>query len=300
MGRHSAVKAPRGAPDDRLPIAGQPQATPDFSRIRSMAIMQGDLGDYALPELLQFLLTVRKKGQLLIECQEPPRSASVYFAGGRVVHAYCPPDVGEQAIYRLLHWRQGRFMFLSGASPELETIHTDLRNLLLEGMRIADEQPDASDQLPHGNAILHAERDAQHISAIRITVFQWRLLSLIDGRRTIADIIALCGRDASDASVDLLQLLHVGLVSEHPDERYLSAIVAVAAVKDAPAAPSPQPLPILSSRILQLADGKRSILAIRDSLQCSDNDLIQEVRFLVGCGRLAIRSGQAEYDRYVC
>ncbi len=279
-------------------LAGGAGGGGDTSLIRSTAIMQGDLRDRALPELLQFLQAMRKKGQLLIECGDSRQSASVYFSGGRVVHACCPPEQGEQAIYRLLHWRHGRFVFLAGAAPEQETIHTDLRNLLLEGMRLIDEIPDPRSQLPAADAVLHCERDAQRLDQVRITVRQWKLYSIVNGRRTINDLIALSGRDQAEASRDLYHLLMVGLVSEHHDDAYLAAIVAQAASHDEPCGPPP-PLPILSGRILLLADGRHSLYEIREALQCGEQDLIEEFRYLMRSRLVRLLAGHQEFERFV-
>jgi len=273
-------------------------STGESSRIRSAAAMQGDLRDHALPELLQFLQAMRKKGQLVIECSDSRQSASVYFAGGRVVHACCPPEQGEQAIYRLLHWRNGRFVFLAGAVPEQETIHTDLRNLLLEGMRLIDEIPDPRSQLPAADTVLHGERDAQRLDQVRVTVRQWKLYASVNGRRTINDLIALSGRDQAEAARDLYHLLVVGLVSERHDDAFLAAIVAQAAGHDDAFGPPP-PLPILSGHILRLADGRRSLQEIRDALQCGEQDLIEEFRYLVRSRRVRLLAGHQEFERYV-
>lgn len=260
--------------------------------------MQGDLRDHALPELLQFLQTMRKKGQLLIEGDSARQSASVYFAGGRVVHACCPPDQGEQALYRMLHWRHGRFIFLADAAPEQETIHTDLRNLLLEGMRLLDEGPDPRQQLPPGITVLHGERDAHRLDQVRVTVRQWKLYASVNGRRTINDLMALSGRDPLEVSRDLYHLLLSGLVSERHDDAFFAAIVAVATEHDEPYGTLP-PLPILSGHILRLCDGQRSLQEIRDQLRCAEQDLIEEFRYLVRSRRVRLLAGLQEFERYV-
>ncbi len=290
----AAPAAPPGRATPDLPMSG-----PDFSRIRSMAVMQGDLRDYALPELLQFLQTLRKKGQLLIERKDPQQSAGVYFAGGRVVHAFCPPAHGEEAIYHLLQWRQGRFMFLADAVPEAETIHTDLRNLLLEGMRLLDELPDVHQHLPAADTVLHLERDSERIAEVRVNVRQWRLLANVNGRRTVADLIAMSDRDPVDVSRDIYHLLMVGLVSERHHDAFLGEIVATAVAEEEwPGTPS-HPLPILSGRILLLADGRRTLLEIREALRCTEQDLIEEFKYLVRTGRLRLLDGHRAYDRFL-
>jgi hypothetical protein len=296
-GQHAVTQALNASTPGRL-LHGSAGGEADSSRLRTTAIMQGDLRDHALPDLLQFLQAMRKKGQLLIEGGESRQSASVYFSAGRVVHACCPPEQGEQAVYRLLHWRHGRFIFLAGAAPEQETIHTDLRNLLLEGMRLIDEIPDPLSQLPAADTVLHCERDALRLDQVRVNLRQWKLYASVNGRRTIHDLIALSGREPLEVSRDLYHLLMVGLVSERHDDAFLAAIIAQAAVHDDPFG-TPPPLPILSGHILRLADGRRSLQEIRAALHCGEQDLIEEFRYLVRSRRVRLLAGHQEFERFV-
>jgi hypothetical protein len=116
-----------------------------------MAIMQGDLAEYALPDLLQFIHATRKEGQLLLEAA-PSRAPGVSFARGEVVHASCPPRVGVAAFHALLGWEQGSFAFPKDAAPFERTILDGLQNLLLDGLRRLDELRVVQGRLPPRDA----------------------------------------------------------------------------------------------------------------------------------------------------
>jgi hypothetical protein len=238
------------------------------------AMMQGDLERQALPELLQFLQSLRKKGQLLIERAAPRQAGGIYFASGRVVHAYCPPALGEDAFYQLLRWRSGRFVFIEDAAPERETIRAELASLLLEGMRLSDEE-----SRPRTGVIFHPRRDRFTPGRDRVSFREFRLLALLDGRRTVADVAAASGHPVDLVAADLARLQSIGMVAEQQSPARLEAIV--------PALSRPTvkhrsgEIPILGMLILNHVDGRRSLRDIQERINCTERDLIDEFTYLL-------------------
>jgi DNA-binding response OmpR family regulator len=99
--------------------------------------IEGNLAQIPLPDLLQILSVNRKSGRLTVE-REGER-AEVALAEGRVVDATLGPVSGEKALWRLLTRREGQFAFVPGAPGVPERISRRLDDLLLEGLRQADE-----------------------------------------------------------------------------------------------------------------------------------------------------------------
>lgn len=99
--------------------------------------LEGNLAQIPLPDLLQVLSVNRKTGRLAVE-REGER-AEVYLRDGRVVDAGLGAIGAEKALWRLLTRREGSFAFHPGASAEQERIERRLDELLLEGLRQADE-----------------------------------------------------------------------------------------------------------------------------------------------------------------
>lgn len=179
---------------------------------RGAPLMQGELDHTALPDLLQFLEGNRTRGHLLIERRDPRQAGGVYLAGGRVVHAYCPPDEGEDALFALLRWRHGRFIVLAGAAPEQQTIDQDLRSLLLEGARRVDEE---SRQFPV--VIIDPPpcrlRDPAEAGDVLLTWREWQVLSLVDGARDSAAIATAATIPEDAVRRALAELAAHGLVA---------------------------------------------------------------------------------------
>ena len=263
-----------------------------------MAIMQGDLAEYALPDLLMFLQGMRKQGQLIIENAERKISAGVYFAGGEVVHAWCPPQEGVPAIHQLLRWREGRFAFLKNATVPTRTITDDLQHLLLDGLRQIDENRHIDAGLPAGGTILHVQRDMRRVEEVRLTVVEWKVLSLINGRRSLAQVVAASGRDEQDARRIIFGLITTGLILTNNDDSHLAEIVP----RRVPAERAPHtrsaPPTMLANLLLREVDGRRTLKEIKAALGCGEPELVEEFCLLERTAWLELERGRDVFERY--
>ena len=260
--------------------------------------MQGDLGEYSLTDLVQFLHGTRKQGHLKLHSADHRHESGLFFDAGKVVHAYCPPNEGERAFYQLLRWQQGQFSFFKDRQPPFQTIESEMEGLLLEGMRRLDEYKRLCAQLPPFATILHVERDSQKADNIRINQCAWRLLALINGRRSIAEVIDQFGRDELIAVRAIGLMIEYGLVATVKEEGYLEGIVLARLSTEVAAKTRMAPQTILASVLLNQIDGRRSLLAIKRQLNCSDQDFAEEVLLLLRTGWVRVAEGLDEFHRY--
>jgi Domain of unknown function (DUF4388) len=263
-----------------------------------MAIMQGDLAEYALPDLLQFFHATRKQGQLLLEAGTA-QSAGVYFAGGEVVHAYCPPRVGVPAFYTLLSWGEGRFAFLKGHAPPERTIFDGLQNLLLEGLRRLDELRLVRERLPPREAVLHLAPSSASQAVIRLQLPEWRVLATVNGRRTLGEVLHLAGGAEDEAARIVYGLLLAGLVTTWRDDAWLQGIVLGRVPAEEASRTRTAPPTLLANLLLKLADGQRPLAAILVEVGCPEQALAEEVRLLVRTGWVRVASGADLFERYL-
>jgi DNA-binding response OmpR family regulator len=101
------------------------------------ADIEGNLAQIPLVDLLQILAMNKKSGRLAIEREG--ETTEVSLVEGRVVDARVGPVAGEKALFRLLTHRDGQFAFLPGANGTERRIERRLDELLLDGLRQADE-----------------------------------------------------------------------------------------------------------------------------------------------------------------
>jgi hypothetical protein len=70
----------------------------------------------------------------------------IYFENGQVVHAEYDPDVGEEAISKLIALYSGAFKVESGIRPPVKSINKHWNNLLLDTLHKIDDSEDNPDR----------------------------------------------------------------------------------------------------------------------------------------------------------
>jgi len=95
-------------------------------------MVEGDLIDLTLPSLLQAM--TREKASAVLRLQrgtnEGADQGSVYFCEGALVHALYGDTVGDEAMYQLLGWSEGRFRLVRDADKQPRTITAGLANAI--------------------------------------------------------------------------------------------------------------------------------------------------------------------------
>jgi DNA-binding response OmpR family regulator len=152
----------------------------------------GRVADMPVVDVIQTIEISRKSGVIQFT-GDRGRQAAIYFRDGRVIDAEAGALQGEDAVYRLLTWNEGEFEVVFRTVRRREVIAISSQGLLMEGMRRLDEWSRLLEQLP---SLQHRfEVDAAEL-AVRLGDVpddHNRLLRLIDGKRTLLEVI-----DASD------------------------------------------------------------------------------------------------------
>ena len=104
-----------------------------------MAI-KGDLQDISLANLVQILCMEQRKAILNLKRRGLEDEGIIYFEDGQIVHALAGPLAGEEAVYHLLGWADGTFKVSNHATIPNRTIIASWSHLLMEGLRLVDEQ----------------------------------------------------------------------------------------------------------------------------------------------------------------
>ncbi len=132
------------------PAAAQPAAM----TTESEAAFAGDLEKMSIGEVVQTITLTRKNGRLLVV--NGAKRGEVYFQDAMVTYADVDRKKGEEAVYRLLSWKNGQFKFDSGAMAKTRNLQKSAEGLLMEGMRRLDEYARLLDALPSRDAIFEA------------------------------------------------------------------------------------------------------------------------------------------------
>jgi DNA-binding response OmpR family regulator len=110
------------------PPTSAPEVEADFA---------GDLEKMSIGEVVQTIALTKKNGRLVVTSGN--RRGEIYFRDAIVTYADVDWKKGEEAVYRLLSWKEGQFRFEVGASPTTKNVQKTAEGLLMEGMRRLDE-----------------------------------------------------------------------------------------------------------------------------------------------------------------
>ena len=64
----------------------------------------------------------------------------IWFENGTPLHAEVGRVKGEEAFFKMLRWTRGEFVIEHGVTTKATTIQNDAMFLLMEGLRILDEE----------------------------------------------------------------------------------------------------------------------------------------------------------------
>ena len=199
----------------------------------------GDLSEVALPDLVQTLELGRRTGILRVRTRGG-REALVWLRDGHIVDCELGAVSGEAAFYRLLRWAEGEF------SVDFDPVRREARiggtnqRLIAEGTRRADELARVLGKLPTREAVLQIDYRQLSDRLAEIPDDVNGVLKLVDGRRTVAEIIDEAPGDELAAAAILARLCVEELVrpEAHPLARELAA--PATPVSPSPATPEPE------------------------------------------------------------
>src|SRR5438105_10901512 len=189
---------------ERMAATRAPPARP-----ATPAALSGSVGDLGLVDLFNSLETWQKSG--VVHCEDDERTAQVWVQNGQVIDAEVETLAGEAAFYRLLGWDKGTFRVEFGSVARAPRIEAGTQALLLEGMRRIDEAARLVELFPPAT-VLAVDFDvlARRLGDLPDEVNG--VLRLIDGRRTLREVIAGSSLDDLSTLAVAPRLLADGVV----------------------------------------------------------------------------------------
>lgn len=211
VGRERGLSAPAGA------------ATQSFGRETGTTVAS------VLGELEHRALTGRARFESDIA------EAEVDFISGKIVDAFCGDVVGLSAVRLLLGVADGRYEVTElpiesrpPLAPDVATVVADREQRLAEWKTLCESAP------PLGTRLNVTDAGRAALKAEELPKDELKLLKLINGKRTLTDIIDECNLDAVDALRGIMKLLAEGRITE---QTLRTPMVDVVAEPKAPMSP---------------------------------------------------------------
>jgi CheY-like chemotaxis protein len=100
-------------------------------------VIQGRLEEMSILDILQSLEMGQKSCRLTIRHETD--TCELFFSGGQCVDGQLGPLEGEEAVFQAMRWPGGDFEIDFNSSPQRTTISRSTTGLLMEGLRLMDE-----------------------------------------------------------------------------------------------------------------------------------------------------------------
>lgn len=256
--------------------------------------MQGNLSQIGLADLLLLATSGKKSG--LLKLAHGKESVEVFLNEGTIVHATCPIGDGEKALLYPVTWGEGTFNLQANGTAPATTVRKSADEILEEVKAMTREWEIILELIPSGKTVFRiAELAEDNTGPITVPNVGWRVLSKLDGVRTVQEIAELL-RIPFAYTAKVLYNLHK------------SGLVEVAA----PAARSPAELvpPALLNRLTDILTeviGPMAPLVLKDQLtelgESSDSmpeskldELIRMIGREVGNGKLKAKFEQSAFQ----
>ncbi len=273
-------------------IASQAASPPDEAESSTPdTALSLSLSRVPFPEAMRLVLAHGKNGVAHLTNGE--RAGSVHVHDGAVIHAVLGEEKGSEAFYELALWKAGKLDFRDAETGREKTILTSTRSLLVEAGRRSDAWSSISSKVKSFDLIpkwipLSSE-------SIRLTNSDWAFLKLVDGRRTIREIVDELKTDLFIAGRVVFSLLAVGVLrlDETPEQRD-EALDLTPHKGDAGLAGEPFELTAQEWDLLSRVDGSRTLGSIREAMNLPAPALSKIVRSLKDKGFLQLAGKEAK------
>jgi pSer/pThr/pTyr-binding forkhead associated (FHA) protein len=165
----------------------------------------------------------------------------------------------SEVIFDTFDWHDGEFTFYDRVPPPATavTLEMDVHNLIMEGVRRREDREDAnSADLPDRSLVVEALVNPQRVKqSFTLLPEEWQVFFLVDGRRSVTEILRLVGNGDESQTLRILQRLKTAMIVGFTD----------AAAPEEPASLEAQPIEAGST--VKWIDGKPLVAEARPSVE---------------------------------
>jgi Domain of unknown function (DUF4388) len=177
--------------------------------------MQGNLSEINLNEILSLATGGKKSGVLRL--RHGNETVEVFLNEGEIVHATCPIGEGEKAIYYPVTWGDGSFTLEANGAVPNTTIQKKSGQILEDLRTMSREWESIVEVIPSGQCVFQlADLAGEPNGPITIPHAAWRVLSKIDGRRSVQEVAGALKTPYAQTARILFNLCKSGLVTAVP------------------------------------------------------------------------------------
>jgi len=173
--------------------------------------ISGGLENTRCSEIIKILSLGKRSGRLSLS--NGGDTCSIFFREGNIIHAQSGLLQGTKAIYEVAVWTSGEYRFHVDDFPDIVTIDQSVDEILNESANRIRQMDKISSLISSSSAIYELDPDIKD-KEVLIKSIQWKILTQIDGKKTIAEISQKIGLGVSDAMKVFYTLIKAGLLKD--------------------------------------------------------------------------------------
>lgn len=175
--------------------------------------LKADLAHFSVVQVLYFLSMNKKTGRLKVKAKQ---EGEIYIEEGKCTHASVNEIEGLDALFELSLFTEGSLSFEPNVLPEKKTMSGETGKLFEEVERRSKEIRNLENKLPPLDAVL-LKAESPSDEKLRLRKNDWKVLSLVDGKRPVREIIFESNIGVFEAYKSLSFLMEKGLIFD-PEE----------------------------------------------------------------------------------
>ena len=174
--------------------------------------LKGSLDSVNLADIMQLVSNSRQSGRFVLS-KDTGTTGYIIIKNGEIIHSKVDNFRGEDALFTLIAWGKGDFVFEEGHFEEDATITRSVTSLLMEAARRIDEwkllrrKIGSIDAVPTFGEINKNER-----RKISLSTLEWIVIAKIDGKLTIDEISKASGINIYDTARIIFGMITSGLL----------------------------------------------------------------------------------------
>ena len=185
--------------------------------------LAGTIDQMSLLEILKLLNSGKMSGRLKVS--NSFGNGELYVKAGRIIHCVAGAFIGETAITNMLSWIEGKFSFETGIAAPEESIKCSTEQLLLDNARKIEDWQSIK-KVVSSMEIVFTLSTKSTTGTLKLQPEEWQILTLVNGNRTVADIVKLTDKDEFTIARILFNLESIGLLEKtDKPKKAVSAII---------------------------------------------------------------------------
>jgi hypothetical protein len=191
--------------------------------------LRGDLSDFGLVDIIQLIDLGKKTGGVEIHGQRGAEQLIgwLYFNEGKIYGAQLGNLAGEEAAYTLFTCTTGPFVLHERVTLPTPNVRVSNEVVIMEGIGRQDEWASIAERLPPKAMVLRLVANPRSSSReINLEADKWRVLTMINGKNKVDDIIRQSGLGDYTTSKIIIELMDAGLIDGRVEEQRAEPLYA--------------------------------------------------------------------------